>query len=622
MSFTHPIGDKCLYAIIRKPQEGKTFICLKSIKDDLDKNDGNVHLIVTMNTIKSNKQFFKRATKQFGDEVLVFNSKANKEEQQEYKHATQVNKVKQGIIIHNKKIIVMCAHPKRFGESIFEILELLEDSKTFSKNIIIHIDEAHAYIETYRKEIYKMNQYEIVSLINLYSATPHSLWNDEVTYKGLFENIFIIDVEEQYKIVKSDKYYGVKDCEHLLFTNSNTKSIDTFIPKEFINLWGSVKDKESTKEHLWYSDKFPFCIGNELKFLNYTIAVLEYLKEIDGINNNKFSYNFIPAYTRKLTHYAIMDKILNIFKNAIVIIINGEGTYSYMNSSSGIIVSNKLDDLIYEPSNQIYEFIKDYPNKPIFVTGFHCISMSVTLINSEIGNFNNVIFSHDHYINSPHILYQLCRFLFNYITWSKDEQRKIIKTKFICESNSVLNTCLEYEKQIEKINKEMSGSLRRIDEICGDIKFKKKRIPKENKYDALEPYCKTHTIKLSYRVEEGEVPIAIENKVKEDYKDFLGKELKGKSLPQKNEDGFYMCSTTSTPKVHENVTEWKTKIEKWKNTNNFAISSKPKFKYARVYVIYDKKENHKEYNWLLRKMEITDCTESREIMRKINEESI
>ena len=45
---------KHLYAIVRKPQEGKTFICLENI----NRTPNTIHLIITMNTIKSNRQFF------------------------------------------------------------------------------------------------------------------------------------------------------------------------------------------------------------------------------------------------------------------------------------------------------------------------------------------------------------------------------------------------------------------------------------------------------------------------------------------------------------------------------------------------------------------------------------
>ena len=61
---------KYLYAIIRKPQEGKTFICLNNIKQNME----NIHIIFTMNTIKSNKQFFERAKTEFGEKLTILNS--------------------------------------------------------------------------------------------------------------------------------------------------------------------------------------------------------------------------------------------------------------------------------------------------------------------------------------------------------------------------------------------------------------------------------------------------------------------------------------------------------------------------------------------------------------------
>ena len=68
---------KHLYAIIRKPQEGKTFICLENIM----RSPEYIHLIVTMNTIKSNNQFFERAKERFGNNIRVFNSRGKKKEE-------------------------------------------------------------------------------------------------------------------------------------------------------------------------------------------------------------------------------------------------------------------------------------------------------------------------------------------------------------------------------------------------------------------------------------------------------------------------------------------------------------------------------------------------------------
>ena len=61
---------KHLYAI-EKPQKGKTFVCLENIRQ----TPNTVHIIVTMNTIKSNLQFMERAQVKFGKNLCVLNSK-------------------------------------------------------------------------------------------------------------------------------------------------------------------------------------------------------------------------------------------------------------------------------------------------------------------------------------------------------------------------------------------------------------------------------------------------------------------------------------------------------------------------------------------------------------------
>ena len=123
--------EKYLCAIIRKPQEGKTWCCLANIET----NKGFYHFIITMNTIKSNLQFFERARSRFGNKICVFNSKEKKKEQTpNFNHAKDVTGVKQSIL-NGSEIIIMCAHPKRFDESIIQLLEILEDSKRFNKNV-------------------------------------------------------------------------------------------------------------------------------------------------------------------------------------------------------------------------------------------------------------------------------------------------------------------------------------------------------------------------------------------------------------------------------------------------------------------------------------------------------
>ena len=66
--------DGKLRCIIRKPQSGKTFICIK----DIETATLDLHMVMTMNTIKSNKQFFGRIYEKLGrNKIIIFNSDKN-----------------------------------------------------------------------------------------------------------------------------------------------------------------------------------------------------------------------------------------------------------------------------------------------------------------------------------------------------------------------------------------------------------------------------------------------------------------------------------------------------------------------------------------------------------------
>ena len=60
-----------LRLIIRKPQSGKTYICIK----DIETTPTDLHIVMTMNTIKSNKQFLGRVIEKMGGEnIIIYNS--------------------------------------------------------------------------------------------------------------------------------------------------------------------------------------------------------------------------------------------------------------------------------------------------------------------------------------------------------------------------------------------------------------------------------------------------------------------------------------------------------------------------------------------------------------------
>ncbi len=606
---------KHLYAIIRKPQEGKTFICLENI----NRTPNTVHLIITMNTIKSNRQFFSRAKERFGTSICVFNSKPKVGEKIEgFFHA----KDESSVVRHLRKeveYVIMCAHHKRFQDSIAYLLDGITDSRDLNKNVVIHIDEAHAYVPIYRDDIVVMNNFDVVHRIFMYSATPFNIWRRE---DELFERIFICDCDQDFGVMKTDHYFGVKDCEAILCEDEEYEMIDPSIPDVMVNTWGSEKQ---ISQHIqrgglkWYSPlneerwaRPCFDLGDELSMLSFTKHTLRKLSESGEIKGDEYTYNFVPGYVRKFTHYAIKDMILEIFPTAVVVVINGNGSnYFHTDGFNRGLPMCSAD----ETSEQINQVKVSFPDRPVFVTGFHCVGMSVTFISKETGNFDNVIFSHNHF--PSHVQYQLCRFLFNHTSWSEQERLTIKKTKvFIGKGCSgMLRNCLEYESQIDLIDSKMSGSLRGKDEVVGNVPIKEKKIPREKKFDCIEKYTSVTLKRVT--VDDEEYAQESLERVQRFYSGFMNKELKGNAMLKKNEEGFYECSAPNKG-VQEGPAIMKKKLDGWKNTSHFQIVQ-GQYRYARVYVAYDDKDDNRSYTWFVRMMEIEDRSEVHQFFESIED---
>ena len=577
---------KYLYAIIRKPQEGKTFICINNIKQ----NPETIHIIFTMNTIKSNKQFFERADQVFGEKLIILNS----EKKSDSSHSNSVLDIIDCFSDNKKDILIMCCNKTRFTKSIQKIIKFFK-KVALNKSIIIHIDEAHAYVPNYRKELNELNNENIVDRIYLYSATPFNCWftNKDEFYE-LYKKIYVVDICEQFRIRESNKYFGVKDVElYLIKNNDNSQELDSKIPRFIIDKW-CPKLLEKKMGELWYNNsRTYFDLGKEYEFLCFLkYALLKCIKK-KYIQNDKFSYNFFPAYTRIVTHFGVMDIILKTLNNAIVIVFNGLVANAYINFKQGIkelVLENEN-----EPSIQIEKIINKYPNRPVFITGHICVGMSVTLINSNIGNFDNVLFSFPQYFKQHDVLYQMCRFLFNYISWSPEKQAEIKKTKFLTDNIENYKICLNYEKQIDEINKKMIGSLRTLDEVIGNVKIKKYTVPLDKKINKISIY-KNYNIKKFKVYDENDTEIW--EKVEKFWLDFKGKNIPEKSKPKLNDFGFRTCSITGKPKVFE-LNELKYNLDKLKWYSNYQLC-KGIYNYARLYIGYDSLENNSEYTIFIR----------------------
>ena len=609
--------------VIRKPQEGKTLICITRIIKDQSRN---IHIVLTMNTLSSGMQFFGRMQQDINPEnIIVFNSK--KSTAGDCLYAKDLAEVMQHISLGNIKVIVCCAHYKKIRESIPRLLNFSADSVTVTRSnikFIIHIDEAHAYIPKYKKYIHTFNESQFVSEIIGYTATGNNIWTNKIT-DPLFHKILIRDVENELGIMRSENYFGVKNCQHFCFDELDRKSLTDLIPHEIpshILLLAGKKERSVPSE--WYGDSWTFDFGNELLlfgFFNYILPTL-------CINPNCFSYHFIPSYTRKVTHYKSVDIILEHYPTANVIVLNGNGyeLFRFCEGKSVKVLTSeqikqkvqkipnaqqkkRIMDKLLEPSFMVQTLIHDTSNYPTFITGFTCVGMSITLINQEIGNFDNIIMCHEHY--SREIGYQLCRFLFNYSKWLPENKMKIKQTKFTSLSSSVIHRCLDYESEVERITTEFSGKVISLREINGlepeeltEREIKKKLLSEIEIIPGR--LCKKFKVYDGNDEEEWE-------KANKFYKNIRGKKILGKSMPKKNEEEFYLCSDSTGLGIQTINTFNILENEKW--SNRFQLK-KDCLKYARVFVGYDNLEDPTEYTIFIKYVELVDKPSTREFLSK------
>jgi len=615
-----------LSLVVRKPQEGKTLICITSIINDTSRN---VHIVLTMNTLASGMQFFGRMQNEIGaDKIVVFNS--NKKTAGECHYAKTVTDVIDLIKDKKVKVVVCCAHQKRFV-ALPKIFKYAADSATIiNSNIkfIIHIDEAHKYITENKDYIREFNSSPVVAGIIGYSATPDNIWAKDKKDQ-LFGEILIRDIESELSIMRTETYFGVKDCQPHYYEELDQKelmqTISSEIPSHILNCAGM---KQGCKSGEWHGEKWPFNSGNELLmlgFLNYVLPTLQFAP-------NNFSYHFVPAYIRKATHYKTVDIILSHYSTANVIVVNGNGCVLFRNRTgkSAVIQTSewiksmamKLTDdtekkkelnALIEPSYMIQKLIEDTSNYPTFITGFMCVEMSVSLINEKIGNFDSVIMSHEHITRDTR--YQLCRFLFNYNKWTSESRNKIKKTQFHSLTTSVITSCLDYEIHIERMTTEFAGNSCSLREINGlepedptACEIKKKE------FDAIECRKDREGGKMckKFKVYDGNDTTEWE-RAHQFYENILGKRIGGKSMPKKNDDGFYRCSNSKGVGVQLATTFNNLEKEKW--SSRFQLK-KDCLSYAHVFVGYDNLENPSEYTIYIKFAELVDTPITREFLSK------
>ncbi|MBJ7257857.1 MAG: hypothetical protein JHC69_13750, partial [Akkermansiaceae bacterium] len=473
-------------------------------------------------------------------------------------------------------------------------------------------------------------------------ATPHNIWKPDKD-DSMFYKILIRNVESELAVTRSHTYFGVKDCNMHVLSEDVThdelvSKINPHIPDHIMSQAHKIDPKHNGDKpppDEWYGEDFPFSLGNERLMLGYLTHILPTLP----IDPNCFSYHFAPAFTRKVTHYQCMELILDCCPTANTIVHNGNGYELFRkNDSSGEIelvitshtirqraeeLKNEVDrqhelHALCEPAYMVQKLIQGTPNCPTFITGFMCVQMSVTLINPAIGNFNSVIMSHQHL--DSEILYQLCRFLFNYggEKWTPEKIATIRTTNFYSLTQSVIDQCLEYEEDDERITTEFAGKTVSLREIRGlepeeptakEIEDQEK----EEAFCAIQPRTDKEGGKLckKFKAYDGNCTEVWE-KAQAFYKSIRGKRISGKSMPTKV-DGFYYCSASGEPGVQSVTTFNALSNEKW--SGRFQLKQ-DQLSYARVFVGYDNIEDPTEYTIFIKFVELVDTPSTREYLAK------
>tara|TARA_B100000686_G_scaffold37941_1_gene39379 strand:- start:1206 stop:2588 length:1383 start_codon:yes stop_codon:yes gene_type:complete len=442
----------------------------------------------------------------------------------------------------------------------------------------------------------------------MYSATPFPIWDENPD--SIWNKLYIINVNDMYGLIKSEKYFGVKDCIftpcHILEDDINYE--DTEVSNRIV--WLS---ESNNKVPTWLGKRTYFDLGNEIKYL---AIVKKYLPQFE-LNEDSFSYNFIPSYKRKITQYRIMELILETYPTSNVIIMNGNDTGMTLWTNNRKKVDS--DSKITEPSKQVMDLLNRpqydpetgnkiylFKNKPTFIVGFQTCNMSVTLIDEDIGNFDNMLFYHDHLRNDPECLYQMMRIVFSYQTWSEFNSFKM-KTTRLWGNQETYQIIRHYEDAVEKIEVLESGKYVE-DEIRGNvpIKEKKKKLKEDNELQQIPEDL------IDVEIEKITINPKNEGKkwkyIEETYQDFYGKGLKGRSDPRRDsnkKDGFMLTSV-----IGKKHTKGPLSLEKLNSHidglswfSNFAIGTN-KYKYIRLYVGYKNITDNSKYTVIIRKLEL------------------
>jgi hypothetical protein len=186
-------------------------------------------------------------------------------------------------------------------------------------------------------------------------------------------------------------------------------------------------------------------------------------------------------------------------------------------------------------------------------------------------------------------LYQLCRFLFNPVSWSQAGKARIKKTQFHSMTKSVIDTCLQYEAYVMRLSTDFAGKCPSLREIDGsEPELPTEREKRKEALDSIRPTNKLWTL---FKVWDGNDEETWA-KANECYRSIRGKNIKGRSMPSKDDDGFYQCSI-SGHNGRQCVSDIKNITSQvWSNHLQLCSGQTD---YARVFVGYDNLDDNTVY---------------------------
>lgn len=507
---------------VKRCQEGKTFTCINEIKtriamDESDKR--SVHIIYTMNTLLSNKQFVKRLSaidKQYGDgSVVVFTSKYNgplawvsKLETLKGKFMTTPDKF--------PRIIVQCSNGKRFDESV-DLFTCLDQCHGDKIRTFAYYDELHKYID-HKKRIQLESIHALKSVEGMLAmtATPKPIYMES----GVWSRIRVFDFD--LADLMSPNYIGYAD--HKFVNIEKAEAMSNMLEMYIESLAGH---KKATKA--------------EIEFMRYMAYVL---------SSCNLLYTgarvFAPAMFTKRSHSMVRNIVFELCRNAVVVVLNGEEkTLQYYTDGSTEPTTRIIPCSDDEVCNEVSAIIeKDgLAGRPLVFTGFLCVSMGQTLTCEKTGSFTSAILPPQKLTNED--IYQLFG-----RTCGNMKQWKTYETTTVYCPEVVMQRCQGGEDMARRLAEENSGQETGLDTL--------EQIVKSSDYAAaiLENPTKS---KVNKEKAASNRNSADENDFESEWSEWFKTEAEvnrlwsargGKPQLLKSRDGYIVCSTTGAPMPH------------------------------------------------------------------------